>query len=91
VYRWRQLGKSKKAADLAIKQPFPKMAFAELSQAYDFFFFAEASDFEPSLFEFSDFELSDLVSFFSSFLPPVSLESPLVDDDEPDPAEDFLA
>lgn len=91
MYRWHQMAKSKKAADLVIKQPFPKMAFAELSQTYDFFFFAEASDFESSLFELSDFELSDLDSFFSSFLPLVSLESPLVDEDEPDPAEDFLA
>ena len=58
-----------------------------VSAAYDFFFFADGSDFEPSVFELPDPELSDLVSFFSSFLPPESLESPFEDD----PAEDFLA
>ena len=60
-----------------------------VSAAYDFFFFADGSDFEPSVFELPDPELSDLVSFFSSFLPPESLESPFADED--DPAEDFLA
>ncbi|SRR6266403_1855779 len=79
-------GQDRKAADLAIRSLSGKHS-SGVSAAYDFFFFADGSDFEPSVFELPDPELSDLVSFFSSFLPPESLESPFEDD----PAEDFLA
>ena len=85
----RNCGQNRKAADLAIRSLFWKHS-SGVSAAYDFFFFADGSDFEPSVFELPDPELSDLVSFFSSFssfLPPESLESPFEDD----PAEDFLA